>query len=600
MRLVYQTAYNVIIWLGPSNSDIDNLFDWMNELDKQVLTIPRPHTYNTWRHLWACFGRNFGEDFPPNDIVEALRRLLRREWFSRIWVLQEAALAKFAIINCGRKEVDSRTFVMMPSLLKVRCGEGVQARLDIMPGLLRAKSWWLGGTSQDLITLLKKFGRSKVSDDRDVIYALLGLSVDAYTSEILRPNYEIGLQEVVQNCVAYLLMRTKDLPGKSPVEGLPKWDIKEFLTALRDLPAYVFQWAMDHAQDGLLADLIVSQNEKQDFGRICQYMTLAGRHGPPITIAMKKENVVLLEMLLHIPDVDVYSKDSDGNTPLSIAERQSNTAVMEYISRLPDIDTISMDSNLLQATKRGNISRVESYLDCPRVDLSLVDENGDGPLNIAVRRGDSRIVDLLLMKSNSEHREFRGSDGLTPFESALHNGFPTIVKRLMIYHPLAVHEAVWANQPDLLCKILDVEPRLADGPAYENLTPLGTAADAGNTSIVALLLDKGAAIDLTGRDDRMATPLWLAASRGHLDTVRLLVEQGANLESMAWVWGARTSPLSAAASKGHGAVVRHLLKAGARPELAAGDMVHPALCNRPGNETVLWASGCAGHTATVT
>lgn len=149
------------------------------------------------------------------------------------------------MITCGRNDVNSRTFVMMPTLLGIICGEEVQSRLEIMPGLLRKNSWWSEPKSQDLGILLQKFARSKAKDPRDVIYALLGLSKDASASSTLRPNYEISLQEAIQHTVAYLLNQAGHVKQCPDHKDMPTWNLDRFLSALELLPSEVYAWTLD-------------------------------------------------------------------------------------------------------------------------------------------------------------------------------------------------------------------------------------------------------------------------------------------------------------------------------------------------------------------
>lgn len=59
-------------------------------------------------------------------------------------------------------------------------------------------------------------------------------------------------------------------------------------------------------------------------------------------------------------------------------------------------------------------------------------------------------------------------------------------------------------------------------------TPLFLAAEKGHTAVVALLLARGAYIDLL--DDQGQTPLWYAAKNGHEGVMELLLEKGANID----------------------------------------------------------------------
>lgn len=609
MRLVYQTAQRVIIWLGPSDSSIDCLFDWMNALDQQVLAIARPHTISTWENQWLWLIWNLRGQPPSDEIREALSTLLRREWFSRIWVLQEAALARSAMVTCGRNEINSRAFVVMPSLLNVDCGEGEQARLDILPGLLREKSWWAASSGKDLLTLLQKFGRSKASDHRDIIYALLGLSGDTHSSELLRPDYQISVEETVRQALAYFMLQTRCLSGKTPIPSSLDWGIDEFLEKLYDLSFHVFKWAADHAQDALLYDLIVSQKNillAQPFKH--PYMDYRSTHGPVIMIAMKTNNSALIDLILTIPGMDIRGTDSEGKTPMSLAMDEGNIAVARLISeyRRQNIDEKRLDHNpaqavadeteslvigkvvldnrrhrrsvvarffiddspLLSATKRGDWPAVESTLSQYDVDLSITDRDGDGPLNIAARRGDEHAIDLLLQvaKQDLGALNIRGSDGLTPFESAIVSYFPGVVNKLLVFSMGVVDDALKENQFQTTGMILGADPRLAESECFDYENPLSCAAYLGYTDFVSFLLDNGADINSRDCGERAATPLWIAALRGNIDTVKVLVERGANIKLRVNEGAFETTALWAAASNGYTRlpVVMYLLEVGAQ------------------------------------
>lgn len=246
MRRIYQHADNVIIWLGASTQEINRLFHWMRCLEDWMHTDGRQYPLAVWKRQWKSLGWQADKE-THYSIRKGLQDLLGREWFFRIWVIQEAAFARAALITCGGNTVRSNTFVSMPRLLDVNCNENVQSRLEIMPGLLRRTSWWSGPGSQDLGTLLRKFGKSRATDPRDIIYALLGLSKDAYTSDIVYPNYEFSLEEAIQRTMAYLLITQSGQRCICPAYNhLPTWDMGEFLWALNDLPSLVQEWILEH------------------------------------------------------------------------------------------------------------------------------------------------------------------------------------------------------------------------------------------------------------------------------------------------------------------------------------------------------------------
>jgi len=90
---------------------------------------------------------------------EGLEFLLGQSWFKRIWILQEVANTKTAVVVCGTMHVSARIFALAPSLLGVNPELHCQAVLDIFPGSSREDSWW--SQERDLHTLLLKLAKAK-------------------------------------------------------------------------------------------------------------------------------------------------------------------------------------------------------------------------------------------------------------------------------------------------------------------------------------------------------------------------------------------------------------------------------------------------------
>ena len=135
--------------------------------------------------------------------------LLGRPWFKRVWILQEVANAKAAVVCSGTKSVSARIFALAPLLIGAKLEPHCQAVLDIMPGSSRKESWW--SQKRDLYTLLLKFRGSEASDQRDMIYALLGISSDAQDTDNLRADYTKTVQQVVHDATSFLFSLT-DFP----------------------------------------------------------------------------------------------------------------------------------------------------------------------------------------------------------------------------------------------------------------------------------------------------------------------------------------------------------------------------------------------------
>ncbi|CAN9252770.1 unnamed protein product [Alternaria alternata] len=198
MCKIYSQAEEVLVWLGKATDETNVLMESLRRLEE----YSSMHEYRSWDLMqWNTFWLLVPQD-QTSKPREGLELLLKRPWFSRVWVLQEIANAKKATIWCGTKSIRARTFALAPSLISVKPERHCQAVLDIMPGRLREKTWW--SESRDLYNLLLKFRESKASDPRDKVYALLGISSDACDADGLRPDYTKDLQRVLRDTSLFL------------------------------------------------------------------------------------------------------------------------------------------------------------------------------------------------------------------------------------------------------------------------------------------------------------------------------------------------------------------------------------------------------------
>lgn len=104
MGAIYSRAEKVFIWLGPTATSSDTalakmetMLDDVKEMNNATITrIEIPD--NTVAVINADHGWTYGH-------------LLSRQWFRRLWTVQEALLARKLVVMCGYREVDFDLFV---------------------------------------------------------------------------------------------------------------------------------------------------------------------------------------------------------------------------------------------------------------------------------------------------------------------------------------------------------------------------------------------------------------------------------------------------------------------------------------------------------
>jgi ankyrin repeat protein len=117
-------------------------------------------------------------------------------------------------------------------------------------------------------------------------------------------------------------------------------------------------------------------------------------------------------------------------------------------------------------------------------------------------------------------------------------------------------------------------------------TPVHTAAVRGEFTILELLLNKGADVDVRGQQFNEDTPLSLVAEEGHIGSISVLLKHGADIHTRN---KHKYTPIMLAAYENRAEVVNALLSAGANPNDSSPD----------GTTPLLLASSCPGSISTL-
>ncbi|KAI0543894.1 heterokaryon incompatibility protein-domain-containing protein [Xylaria curta] len=113
MRDIYQSCWRTIIWLGEHDWLTKSAFDGVRFLSTKTRDGGQGVKFYDWRRIRRRDGKQ-GEGLLGAiwgiaeylHAVAAFNSVFGRDWFSRLWVIQELALSRHAVFICGDYQVD--------------------------------------------------------------------------------------------------------------------------------------------------------------------------------------------------------------------------------------------------------------------------------------------------------------------------------------------------------------------------------------------------------------------------------------------------------------------------------------------------------------
>jgi len=211
MGSIYSNAAQVLVWLGPSSGNSIIAMETLAKIGHDISYLPVKYTVSTQKGSWVAQLEEDTEALRSNAYRwVAIGDLLRRPWFSRLWVFQEIGLATKATVLAGGFGLNWNIFVtalnwvwkMLDRLNKAAETLAIEEfSSNNISGFLRVAGRQRGHF-WPLETFLEITKQLSCSDPRDRLYAIPSL-LEPTDHNRITPNYskDIEVEEVFKNAM---------------------------------------------------------------------------------------------------------------------------------------------------------------------------------------------------------------------------------------------------------------------------------------------------------------------------------------------------------------------------------------------------------------
>jgi hypothetical protein len=228
MADIYQSASRVIIWLGHESHDSALAIKCCEKLSSNIIADWGLQTMSSVSTDTSWADKN--RDLPFNNVESiAICNLLRRDWFTRLWIWQEVNLAGNVVVLCGSQE--TTWTAVRDAVFSVYHKLKPLGFFEILPlsNLTTLYSLCRGSMIYPLDQLIQKTEHSSCSDPRDRIFALFSLLSRSERSLAIEADYSKSVSRTYQDFVEHYIQNKKHLRILSTIEvrdniaATPSW-----------------------------------------------------------------------------------------------------------------------------------------------------------------------------------------------------------------------------------------------------------------------------------------------------------------------------------------------------------------------------------------
>lgn len=413
MRDIYRNSKRVLFCISRQTEMTDILLTSLQELQNHDITKSASFDLDDWSMAWSEIQSRYRGEYSglEGKQRDGLLHILAQPWFNRVWILQEVANARDGLVYCGKKCISAGVFAVHVKLLDwSTISSHCQSVLNLMPG--PSRNYSLNG--RDLYSLLRKFPRAEATDERDKVYALLGIHSDTQRRELLEVDYHKSSQEVIQATVAYICCcDIKSIPQRQEFFTFDSW-----LPVLDNMINLVLEYCLADLSDVENAFSILTH--RSEHIRVTPKMLVSAASDE---MQEKKIMDLLLGCVNASTDLDVTS----SRKALYWAAANGHFGAVQKLSRIAMVDDTAYTSLVLfycQGPTDYEFQKAWSNDDTAWYD-------GESPLMLAIGGGHKAIVRWLLENGANPNVQFKRYDGETPLGLAIRGKNKAIIQLLL-------------------------------------------------------------------------------------------------------------------------------------------------------------------------
>ncbi|KAH8744642.1 HET domain-containing protein [Hyaloscypha finlandica] len=242
MGQIYRQANRTLICLGPDNGQGHDVASLVADINQRINY--QQEEFGSWDHVPSL---DQEDPIAQDQRWGCLKNMIVCPWFSRVWVVQEAALATEARILYGPTELAWRDLIQVKVWLILKA-KLIWFKYRLFLNDIHHQDFWTTRTEQTkLVGALARAKGLGCADPRDRVYAFLGspnAQVGPDNRLILEPDYSKHYHYIYHDLAEQWLRQTRDLSLLSAVDHTDE-------TFKSDIPSWVPRWDCVVANDQL-------------------------------------------------------------------------------------------------------------------------------------------------------------------------------------------------------------------------------------------------------------------------------------------------------------------------------------------------------------